>query len=72
LSTGRPKFGGLITLAAIACAAFLVADVAHEGLGHGGMCVALGGHSNFVSTTYEDCTIRSHVIDGGGRLLESS
>ena len=62
----RPASGGVLTLAAIACAVYLVADVAHEGIGHGGMCAALGGHLNFVSTTYEDCSIRSHIIDGAG------
>ncbi len=66
MSGSRLAFGGLVTLAAMACAAFLTANVAHEGLGHGGMCVALGGQINFVSTTYEDCSIRSHMIDGAG------
>jgi hypothetical protein len=65
---GRPTFGGLLTLAAIACASYLGADVAHEWLGHGGMCTALGGHTNFVSTMYEDCSIRSHAIDGAGPI----
>jgi hypothetical protein len=62
----RSTPGGVATIAAIACAAYLAADVAHEGLGHGGMCAALGGHINLVSTTYADCSIRSHLIDGAG------
>ena len=33
----------LLTIAAIAIAATVIADLIHEGLGHGGMCVATGG-----------------------------
>ncbi len=61
-------FGTTFTLAAIACFAYLVADVAHEGLGHGGACLALGGKLIVLSTTYEDCSIRSRLIDGAGPL----
>jgi|HubBroStandDraft_5_1064220.scaffolds.fasta_scaffold230955_2 hypothetical protein len=49
----------ILTLAAVAVAAFALADVAHETLGHGGMCAVLGGKILYVSTTFEDCTIRS-------------
>ncbi len=62
------RWGGVVTLVAVACAAFLVADVAHEGLGHGGACLALGGHVNLLSTTYEDCSIRGRLIDGAGPM----
>ncbi len=60
------KLGPTLTLLAIAGAAFSVADVAHEGLGHGGACVALGGKMLSLSTTYEDCSIHSRWIDGAG------
>jgi hypothetical protein len=60
------RLGGVATLIAIAFVAYLVADVAHEAIGHGGMCIALGGHLKLVSTTYEDCSIRSWLIDGAG------
>ena len=33
----------LLTIAAIAIVATIIADFIHEGLGHGGMCVATGG-----------------------------
>ncbi|HEX4861987.1 MAG TPA: hypothetical protein VFV07_12170 [Rhizomicrobium sp.] len=56
----------ILTLAAVAVAAFALADVAHEALGHGGMCAALGAKIVYVSTTFEDCSIRSWIIDGAG------
>ena len=63
------KVGSVVTLLAAACAAYLVADVAHEGLGHGGACLALGGKLILLSTTYEDCSIRSALIDGAGPVV---
>jgi hypothetical protein len=68
LSQTRPGIGGIVTLIAVSCAAYLVADIAHETLGHGGACIALGGHLNFVSTTFEDCSIHSRIIDGAGPI----
>jgi len=63
------NLGSVITLLAIAFAAYLVADVAHEGLGHGGICLALGGKLIVLSTTYEDCSIHSRLIDGAGPMM---
>lgn len=60
------KLGSTLTLLAIACASFFVADVAHEAFGHAGACVVLGGKTLSLSTTYEDCSIRSRWIDGAG------
>ncbi len=60
------KIASTFTLLAVAVTAFFVADVAHEGLGHGGMCLASGGRMLSLSTTYEACSIRSRAIDGAG------
>ncbi len=38
-----PRLLDLLTIAAIAIVATVIADFIHEGLGHGGMCVATGG-----------------------------
>ena len=35
----------LLTIVAIAIAATVITDFIHEGLGHGGVCVATGGQS---------------------------
>lgn len=59
----------LLTLIAIALAAYLAADVAHEGLGHGGACMALGGRMLLLDTTYESCSIQSRWIDLAGPLI---
>jgi hypothetical protein len=64
LSAHLPSAGSIATLLAITCAAYFVADVAHEGLGHGGACLALGRKLIVLSTTYENCSIRSRLVDG--------
>jgi hypothetical protein len=69
LSARLLKVGSVVTLLAVAGAAYLVADAAHEGLGHGGACLALGGKLIAFSTTFEDCSIRSRLIDGAGPLI---
>lgn len=61
--------GRALTLIAIAFAAYLAADVAHEGLGHGGTCMALGGRMLLLDTTYESCSIQSRWIDLAGPLM---
>ncbi len=59
----------LLTLICIAFAAFLAADLAHEALGHGGACLSLGGRVLLLDTTFEDCSIKSHWIDGAGPMM---
>jgi hypothetical protein len=56
----------MLTLCACAFAAYALADVAHEAIGHGGICALLGARVVYVSTTFEDCSLRSWIIDGAG------
>lgn len=62
------KLASVATLIAIAFAAYVTADIAHEALGHGGACLLSGGRSLLVDTTFQDCSIRSRWIDGAGPL----
>jgi len=62
------RTASVLTLIAIACAAYAVADLAHETLGHGGACLASGGKVLLIDTTFEDCSVRSRWIDGAGPL----
>jgi hypothetical protein len=66
MSARSPSIAAVAALLAVACAAYGVADVAHEGLGHGGACLALGGKLIVLSTTFEDCSIHARLIDGAG------
>ena len=66
MSARAAAIGTVVTLSAVACAAYLLADFAHEGLGHGGACLALGGKLILLSTTNQICSIQSRLIDGAG------
>ncbi len=60
----------LPTVIAIALAAYALTNVAHEGLGHGGMCVALGGEPKVLNAVYFDCG-RGDVTDAGSRWISA-
>ena len=44
----------LLTLAAVAIVAYAVANVIHEGLGHAGTCVLVGGRPTVLSSMHFD------------------
>lgn len=58
----------LLTIVAIAIAATVIADFIHEGLGHGGMCVATGGRPLVLSTVHFECSADSRLGAAGGPL----
>lgn len=60
------RLASYATLIAIAFAAYIIADIAHEAVGHGGACLLSGGRSLLVDTTFQDCSMRSRWIDGAG------
>ena len=65
----------LPTVIAIALVAYALTNVAHEGLGHGGMCVAVGGEPRVLNAVYFDCgedglsPAASRWISAGGTLV---
>ena len=58
----------LLTIAAITIAATVIADFIHEGLGHGGMCVATGGQPLVLSTVHFECSADNRLVAAGGTL----
>jgi len=58
----------LLTIAAIAIAATVIADFIHEGIGHGGMCVATGGQPLALSTVHFECSADTRLVAAGGTL----
>ncbi|MEZ5312849.1 MAG: hypothetical protein R2862_03915 [Thermoanaerobaculia bacterium] len=63
------------TLVAVAILAYAVANVSHEGIGHGGVCVAVGGVPRTLNAIYFDCdrtgldTAAGHWISAAGTLV---
>jgi len=58
----------LLTIAAIAIVATVIADFIHEGLGHGGMCIATGGRPLVLSTVHFECSLDTRLVAAGGTL----
>jgi hypothetical protein len=65
LDSTKPDF---LTIAAIAIAATVIANLIHEGLGHGGMCIATGGHPLALSTVHFECSAGSRLVAAGGTI----
>jgi hypothetical protein len=57
------------TSAAIAALAFVVACVAHEAVGHGGTCIAVGGHVTLLTSVYFHCSNGGPLTDAAGPLM---
>jgi len=57
-----------LTLMAIGVVAFILKNVLHEALGHGGVCLLVGGVPLTLSTAHFDCGT-DLVSDGGVRLI---
>lgn len=49
------NFSDFLTIAAIAIVAYAITDFIHEGIGHGGMCLLIGGHPALLSTVQFEC-----------------
>jgi hypothetical protein len=54
------------TVMAIATLAICTTTLAHEAMGHGGMCLLLGGRVVLLNNAFFHCSIYSPLIDGAG------
>ena len=50
------------TLVAIAIVAYALANMVHEGLGHGGTCVAVGGRLTALSAVHASCAVEDRGL----------
>jgi len=57
------------TIIAISIIAFAIANLLHEGAGHGGACVLTGGHAKVLSSVHFECSEDSRFIAAGGTLV---
>lgn len=63
LGSSAPRVDRL-SLVAIAVVAYALANLVHEGLGHGVTCIALGGHLLAFSAVHAQCDVASGVASG--------
>jgi hypothetical protein len=57
------------TIIAISIVAFALANTLHEGAGHGGACLATGGHAKVLSSVHFECDRGGRLIAAGGTLV---
>ena len=58
----------VLTILAIAVVAYAIADVVHEGLGHGGACLLTGGWPLVLSTVHFECSDDNRLVMAGGTI----
>jgi hypothetical protein len=60
----QPK--NYLTLIAVSALSFICACAAHEAIGHGGICLAVGGKIKLITTVYFRCTGSTPLVDAAG------
>ena len=72
---GRGAVLDRLTLVAVALAVYALVNVAHEGLGHGGACVLVGGRPLALNAVYFECgedglsALAGRLVSAGGTLV---
>src|SRR5262245_4935749 len=61
----------LLTILAIGIVSFIMKNVIHEALGHGGACLLVGGKPLVLSSAHFDCDTAS-VSDAGIRFISAA
>jgi hypothetical protein len=57
------------TLIAIAIIAFVLSDILHEAVGHGGTCLLEGCKVIVISSVHAECSYDSRLVAAGGTLV---
>ncbi len=57
------------TVGAIGILAYMLGNVLHEGAGHGGACVLVGGTPLVLSSVHFECSAESRLVMAGGTLM---
>jgi hypothetical protein len=65
----KPVVRDRATIIAISIVAFALANLLHEGAGHGGTCLLTGGHARVLSSVHFECDRESRLIAAGGTLV---
>ncbi len=67
--SGKSAVWSHATLAALSALAFIAACVAHEAVGHGGMCLLVGARVTLLTSVYFSCSAGGAYADAAGPLM---
>jgi hypothetical protein len=68
-SETEPIAADTLTIAGIAILAYILANVVHEGAGHGGACLLSRGKVLVISTVHMECSSETRLVMAGGTLM---
>jgi hypothetical protein len=60
-----------LTIASIGIVAYIVGNIIHEGLGHGGACLVTGGRLLLITAVNMDCSPDNRFVIAGGSLMNA-
>jgi len=60
-----------LTIAAVATIAYILGNVIHEGLGHGGACLITGGRPLLITAVNMECSADNRFVIAGGSLMNA-
>ena len=68
----KPTETDALTIACIGIVAYILANVVHEGLGHGGACLITGGRPLLITAVNMDCSADNRLVIAGGSLMNAA
>jgi len=68
-SIGTVAMADPYTVGAIAILAYMLGNVLHEGLGHGGACVLAGAKPLVISSVHFECSQEGRLVMAGGTIM---
>jgi hypothetical protein len=58
-----------LTVGSIGILAYMLGNVLHEGVGHGGACLLVGAQPLVLSSVHFECSMDSRLVMAGGTLI---
>jgi hypothetical protein len=66
-----PKPVDLATVISLGILAYILSNITHEALGHGGACLITGGHPLLLTTVNMECSVDNRFVIAGGSLMNA-
>ena len=67
----KPVETDLLTIASIGILAYILGNIIHEGLGHGGACLITGGRPLLITAVNMECSADNRFVTASGSLMNA-
>jgi hypothetical protein len=58
-----------LTVGSVGILAYMLGNVLHEGVGHGGACLLVGAQPLVLSSVHFECSVDSRLVMAGGTVM---